>query len=98
MCPVAPQAPPPPECREVVVSLWEYLDGRLEPESVASIETHLALCEGCRALADFEKRLVRTLSGLRGQHTDPVRLRQDVLAVLRDAGLGSEESLGPPTA
>lgn len=95
MRPLRPKPPSPRECRDVVSALWEYLDGRLEPESVVAIEDHLALCEGCRAFADFEKRLVGTLSGLRGRHTDPVRLREDILTVLREAGLpdnGSTQS------
>lgn len=96
MRPVTSQAPPPPECRKVVSALWEYLDRRLGPETVAAIENHLALCEGCRAFADFEKRLVSTLSGLRGRHTDPVRLREEVLAVLREAGLPSSDSAESP--
>jgi len=96
MRPVTPQAPSPLECREVVSQLWEYLDERLEPESVVAIDEHLALCEGCRALAGFEKRLVGTLAGLRGRHTDPVRLREDVLAVLRQAGLRGNDSAESP--
>jgi len=35
---------------------------------------------------------MRTLSGLRGRHTDPARLRADVLAVLRDAAAGLDDS------
>jgi len=35
---------------------------------------------------DCEKRIVRTLSRFGGRHTDPVQLREDALAVLRDAG------------
>jgi len=76
----------------VVRSLWEYIDGRVEPDALEGIEEHLARCEGCRAHAVFEERLVRTLAGLRSQHSDPERLRDDVLKVLRAAGLGSEGS------
>lgn len=83
---VTPQQPPP-ECAQVVRLLWEYLDGRVEPESVAAIEEHLQECDGCRAFAAFEKRIMTTLSGLRGRHSDPARLRADVLRVLRDAGM-----------
>jgi len=77
-----------PECVEVVRQLWEYLDGRARPESVASIEDHMAQCRGCRAIAEAETELLRSLSKLRGQHSDPQRLREDVLKVLEAAGLG----------
>jgi anti-sigma factor (TIGR02949 family) len=78
----------PLDCAQVVRALWEYLDGRANPELIGAIDEHLALCEGCRAHFDFEERLVKTISGLRRQHSDPVRLRQEVMAVLRAAGLG----------
>jgi len=59
---------------------------------MAGIKDHLARCERCRAHAAFMERLVRTLAGLRRQHCDPERLRDDVLKVLRAAGLDSEGS------
>ena len=74
------------ECAEVVRALWEYLDGRAGDGLVAGIEAHLAWCDGCRAHFAFEKRLVRTLAGLRREHSDPERLRAAVLEVLRAAG------------
>lgn len=76
------------DCAEVVRSLWEYLDGRAGPELVREIDRHLARCDGCRAHFEFEERLVRAISEARKQHSDPVRLREEVLKVLRAAGLG----------
>jgi anti-sigma factor (TIGR02949 family) len=78
----------PLDCAEVVRSLWEYLDRRASAEHANAIEEHLALCEGCRAHFEFEARLIRHISDLRKQHSDPVRLRAEVLAVLRAAGMG----------
>lgn len=80
---------PPLDCAEVVRSLWEYLDDRVEPASVTRIEDHLARCEGCRAYAEFERRLMGELVSLRRSHSDPARLRNDVLSVLRAAGMGN---------
>jgi len=76
------------DCAEVVRALWEYLDGRAGDELVAGIDAHLAWCDGCRAHFAFEKRLVKSLAGLRRQHSDPERLRGAVLEVLRAAGMG----------
>lgn len=80
----------PLDCAEVVRALWEYLDGRASAEHASAINEHLALCEGCRAHFAFEERLVRTISELRKQHSDPERLREEVLAVLRAAGMGGK--------
>ena len=77
------------DCAEVVRALWEYLDKRADDELVADIEAHLAWCEGCRAHFAFEERLVKTLAGLRRQHSDPQPLRSAVLEVLRAAGMGA---------
>jgi len=77
------------DCATVVRALWEYLDARASAELIDDIDEHLALCEGCRTHFTFEKRLVTTIAGLRKQHSDPMRLRTEVLGVLRAAGLGS---------
>jgi anti-sigma factor (TIGR02949 family) len=77
----------PLDCSEVVRALWEYLDRRASSDLVAAIDHHLALCEGCRAHFAFEKRLVETITDLRREHSDPARLRDAVLKVLRAAGL-----------
>ena len=77
------------DCAEVVRALWEYLDKRADDELVADIEAHLAWGAGCRAHFAFEERLVKTLAGLRRQHSDPQRLRSAVLEVLRAAGMGA---------
>ena len=83
------------DCSVVVRELWEYLDGRASAADAAEIQAHLEWCEGCRAHFAFEERLVRTIGQLRQQHSDPVRLRAEVLDVLQAAGFGrSDES--PP--
>lgn len=81
----------PLDCSEVVRSLWEYLDRRASTDLVEAIDHHLALCEGCRAHFEFEERLVKTISELRMEHSDPERLRAEVLAVLRAAGMEDRE-------
>lgn len=90
----------PLDCEQVVRALWDYIDRRAEAWTLAAIEDHLARCDGCRAHAEFEQRLVTALSGLRTQHSDPKRLREDVMKMLKAAGLGAEEgdaSSGEPT-
>ena len=76
------------DCASVVRDLWEYLDGRASTANAEEIEAHLAWCDGCRAHFAFEERLVQTLAQLRREHSDPVRLRTEVLGVLHAAGFG----------
>ena len=44
-------------CQEVVELLSAYLDGELEPTTLARVETHLAGCDGCTmVLEELERR------------------------------------------
>lgn len=81
-----------PDCEQVVRSLWEYLDRRLDREDLVAIDEHLACCDGCRTHVEFEARLMKTLAELRRHHSDPARLRSDVLDALREAGMGTDET------
>lgn len=76
------------DCASVVRDLWEYLDGRASTANAEEIKAHLEWCDGCRAHFAFEARLVKTLGQLRREHSDPVRLRAEVLGALQAAGLG----------
>ncbi|HJS42306.1 MAG TPA: zf-HC2 domain-containing protein [Gemmatimonadales bacterium] len=76
------------DCASVVRDLWEYLDGRAGPANAEEITAHLEWCDGCRAHFAFEERLVQTLAQLRREHSDPVRLRAEVLGALQAAGFG----------
>ena len=82
------------DCSVVVRELWEYLDGRASAADTAEIKAHLEWCEGCRAHFAFEARLVKTISELRQQHSDPARLRAEVLGALQAAGFGRKDQ--PP--
>jgi mycothiol system anti-sigma-R factor len=49
------------ECREVVVRLWEYLDGELAPEEVLSLRVHLDGCPRCRSCHCCDRAFLRLL-------------------------------------
>ena len=66
--------------------------GRSRVGAVQFVAEPKIVDEGCRAHFEFEERLVETIAGLRRQHSDPVRLRQQVLAVLRAAGMGRSDA------
>lgn len=85
------------ECERVVRALWDYLDGRLAPIEVAEIERHLDACAGCRSHAEHEAALLAALGQLRGSSDDAERLRDRVLAALREADSStSSEDRGAP--
>ena len=47
-------------CREVIASLWTYLDGEVGEVSYVQIEAHLHDCAPCLRRCDFERE-VKTL-------------------------------------
>ena len=46
------------ECRKLLGSLSEYIDGALEAELCAEIERHLSECENCRIVVDSLHRTI----------------------------------------
>jgi anti-sigma factor (TIGR02949 family) len=69
--------PPQPSCRELLSSLSEFIDGALETELCAQIESHLAECENCRIVVDSLRKTI-TLYQQTSQEPDlpeDVRLR-----------------------
>ncbi len=76
----------PPDCEAVIRALWAYLDDEVPEDSLEMIVDHLERCEYCRAHAEFEKRLVAEIAGLRRRHSNLVELRARVLDTLRQAG------------
>lgn len=68
---------PQPSCRELLSSLSEFIDGALETELCAQIESHLAECENCRIVVDSLRKTI-TLYQQTSQEPDlpeDVRLR-----------------------
>lgn len=82
--------PAPTDCDKALRALWDFLDHRMSPEALAGMEDHLARCEGCRVRVEFEARVVEAISELRQSHSNPVALRESVLRVLREAGMGGD--------
>jgi len=64
-----------PSCREMLSSLSDYLDGELESELCAAIESHLAECENCRIVVDT---LRKTITLYRQHAKEELPLPEDV--------------------
>ncbi len=68
---------PQPSCRELLGSLSDFLDGELEAELCAKIESHLAECDNCRIVVDSLRKTI-TLYQTTSQEADlpaDIRLR-----------------------
>jgi anti-sigma factor (TIGR02949 family) len=70
-----PDGPDDQQCKELVDSLTEYLDGDMDDSQRARIERHLGVCDGCRAALDQ----FRTVIHLVGRLTPADAARIDAL-------------------
>jgi len=79
------------QCRQIESLLPPYVDGEAGPGEVTQVETHLATCAECRALAAAQ-RTVRTVLRSHAAElatTAPPGLRTRILASRSDGGAAS---------
>jgi mycothiol system anti-sigma-R factor len=69
------------ECDEAISELYRYLDGELDPESLAHVEAHLRKCSPCLEAYDFEAEL-RQMIAAKSAEQMPAELRRQILDVL----------------
>ena len=72
------------DCQDVVEMFTAYLDGALDQQVVATLEAHLALCDGCHAYLDQLRTTAASLGALPAPALAP-ELRSSLLAAFRDA-------------
>ena len=63
------------ECRHLLGSLSEYIDGTLEAELCSELERHLAECENCRIVVDSLHKTVYLYQTASNQESVPEGLR-----------------------
>ena len=63
------------ECRHLLGSLSEYVDGTLEAELCSELERHLAECENCRIVVDSLTKTVYLYQTTSNQESVPDGLR-----------------------
>lgn len=73
----APDAPSP-ECQEVLVNFWDYLDRSCSSELTERIDAHIASCVPCHRLREFQERFFESLAELKEQSSAPARLHERV--------------------
>jgi anti-sigma factor RsiW len=69
-------------CRQAVRLINSYLDGSLEPDEQARLETHLGECDLCSEHLRHLRITVAVTGRLREEDLDP-QARQDLIALYR---------------
>jgi mycothiol system anti-sigma-R factor len=81
------------DCAAVMQQLWDYLDGELTAERLAAIDMHLAKCNHCHPLFEFERSFQRTLRAARPEYDNVEQLAERLRWVLREAGFVAPTTL-----
>jgi predicted anti-sigma-YlaC factor YlaD len=63
-------------CRQLLDSLSDYIDGSLEAEICAQIEGHLAECENCRIVVDSLNKTVHLYQSSSQEVSVPEEVRR----------------------
>lgn len=70
-------------CHHLLGALSDYLDGELESQVCAELETHLAGCEKCRVVVDTLRRMVSLYQVVEPDEALPVGVRERLLHSLQ---------------
>lgn len=89
MLPLAHEPDPQPaECAHVARSVWDFLDGRVEPPFEDALRSHIAACEPCLRYAEFQRRLIANLTAALSAPPRP-EMRKRILTVLHREGFAT---------
>ena len=69
-----------PQCKQLLGSLSDYIDGELQAELCAELEAHLEGCDNCRVVINTLRKTVE----LYRETNEPVALPEDVRKRLYD--------------
>lgn len=68
-------------CDQVIIRLWEYIDGELDEQSSAEVAAHLEMCARCFPHYDFQKTYKEFLRQT-AQREIPQELRRKVFEAI----------------
>lgn len=64
------------ECNSLLSCLGEYVDGTLDPELCAILESHMKGCQRCRIVVNTLKKTVELYQETAGETDMPVEVRE----------------------
>jgi RNA polymerase sigma-70 factor (ECF subfamily) len=81
--PGPPAAPLSGPCADACHSLYRYLDGALEGETLRAVQAHLSVCRQCCSRLEFQRRLEMTVRAELGRRRLPRHLKARILRLIR---------------
>lgn len=83
-------------CHEAAGYVYGYLDGELEPNSLAEFLQHIEACRRCMGVVEFERRMIDFVRALGSSERPPEGLRARVQRVFEAANGGRPEPTESP--
>jgi anti-sigma factor (TIGR02949 family) len=78
-------------CKDLVLSLSDYVDGSLSEDLCHELEKHLQNCENCKVVVDTLKKTIDIVREQKSQDKIPVDVKQRLFYRLNLAEFGKEE-------
>ena len=75
------------DCASVMRRLWDYVDAELTPQALDEIRVHVEMCQRCYPQYAFERSFLDAIAARRRMHSDPGKLRTQLLEALQAKGL-----------
>jgi anti-sigma factor (TIGR02949 family) len=78
-------------CKDLVLSLSDYVDGTLSEELCHELEKHLQDCENCKVVINTLKKTIDIVREQKGEDKMPADVKQRLFYRLNLAEFGKEE-------
>jgi mycothiol system anti-sigma-R factor len=78
------------DCSEVLLRIYEYLDGEMSPDDVRRVAAHLGECQPCLAEHDLDVALKQVVRRSCAGETAPAEVRLHILQRITTVRLESE--------
>ena len=77
------------DCETAARALYDYLDGRLEPPSMAAVHGHIETCRNCASHFNFARRVLDLVPASMPLEPDSSSLRTRIVESLTAEGFQS---------
>ena len=74
------------DCTTAAKALYDFIDGRMEPEALRSVQAHIDTCAACAPHFAFARRVLALLPASMPLTDAPHALRERIVASLREQG------------
>ena len=75
-----------PECRDIRMTVSDYIDGDMRERQVERVRAHLGACKACQAFVDTLVETIRLLGTMKREEPAPAGLKNAIRARIAEEG------------